>query len=453
MITSPSCVSVEDIGFPGAITPFYRERSTNQPSEPQPTPGKNYTGYDLFSLRTRVEADPVYAQFCNRFSTNISFRPKLHNNRMYSFLCINRVADPDFRRENNPKRWRVGENIVPTGINRIETVKPEWLQEVTDKSINMYPDYSVVLTDQYPVGLDPTDPLPLWWVNEILPRINLESVIRKSWFHDEPLRDISNYDYFYENGCVYVRMIDPENSGNIGEHSPYIGDLLNTGDQAVTRQDMDYGDYSDYSIRYTQLQVKLIEILTDYFKRGVVALNSLSDAELIRNWKLIPLRDESNLFELGWIDLRLTGFDGKLNFIRRQSKEWKPMWDYQIVYYNIGTNSVVHHNISNWYSSVYKPGHILRTLGNYIVLQVNSYEDAIRIADDICEVVENSVGTVILTPSVGLILDLNVMNKISSEGNNQTYLDLVNKKLVNSIKKVEKKFSMSDVEMALSVFV
>ena len=38
------------VGIPGAITPFYRERSVSHPQGIEPFPGINYTEYQLYFL-------------------------------------------------------------------------------------------------------------------------------------------------------------------------------------------------------------------------------------------------------------------------------------------------------------------------------------------------------------------------------------------------------------------
>lgn len=447
MITSPSRASVDEIGLPGAITPFYRERGINHPEGIVRTPGYNYTPYQPFALRTRMESDPLYANFSNQFSTKLSYRSKLYNNEMTMFLCIVRVPDPDFRRANDPKMRRSysRSDVAPTGVNRVETVKPEWLQELTDEWVDRYPDYCVVLTDQYPIGIDPKDPLPLWWTNEILPRLNVEKVMRDCWVEGNPNVDLSGYSWFYEDGSVYVRLIDPDNSHNIGEWSPYTGELLDTGDQVIVRQGMVYGDYSDYSKRYTSLQVGLIDKLTQYYHRGVMSLDPVNDSSLIKKWKLIPVPGETNLYEFGWNDIRLTGFDGRLNLLRRLGRDWKNMWDSSIVYYYTGEDRVTKHNVSYWFSSEYSPGRVVQIIGNYIPIRVDSYSNAIEIANSISSIIASSFGTVIRSRSRGVIVDpAGISKKMMSDPNNQTYYDAFSKSFINSQKKVDITTNLSE---------
>ena len=390
MLTSPSRISVEDIGFPGAKTPYYREIMGTVGPDPIPCPGKNFTDYELFALQTRVEADPDYSAFNNENSTSISFRPKVVGDRMVMFLCVDHVARPDFRRERNPKTWNVNQNSVPIGISRIETLKPEWLQDVTDFWLTHFQDYVVILSDRYPIGRNPLNPLPLWWINEVLPMINLRQIIQRVWFSEDPDKDLSGYDYFYHDGSVFLRMVDPNNDQNIGQFTPHVGDLLNTGDQAITRNDFSYGDYSVYFERYHDLQVEILNVLEKYYDRGVIALDPVKDADLIVNWKMVPLKNEPGLYELGWKDLRLTSFDGPRNLIQRQLHPSR--WDYQQIFYHVGADPVVIHQIGKMYTSV--TTEVLRLIGEYAPIPVSNYQQAVKYADEISKIKDSARGTV-----------------------------------------------------------
>lgn len=416
------------VGLPGAITPFYKDKTKLNPVGWEPYPGQNYTEYHLFSLRTRVEADPTYASYNAENATNIGFRNVYMEGFdgtpgvIRVFLVIEKMGEEDYVK-----------NVVPTEPMRVVTVKPEWIQEVTDRHLNRYRDYCVVLTDQYPVSLN--NPLPAWWINEMLPRLNIRKILLEAWYDgvENPADEIDSYDYFFENGNIYIRLINPYQDFT-GEYSPALGEKLSTGEQVVQRQVATYGDYSTYSLRYHSLQKAIIKTLKDYYRKGVLALES--DDPIINRWKLTPLEDwereaqaiggaqSQGLYIPAWQDIRLTSYDGYIPLLRRQMDSSEGQWDYLKLFLYIGTNAMIHHAISH-VNNISGRGTLI-TQNTTALFDVSSYDDAIAVADSVSMILDEVQGSSVRRPYV-------LSSRSKELGVNETvYYDATRSQLIKS---------------------
>ena len=79
-----------------AITPFYRERGTGYPG-PEGTlmVGQNFFEHQLYILRTKIEADPIFAEYANRFSATLGYRNITQGDRISIEMVIRRVSELD----------------------------------------------------------------------------------------------------------------------------------------------------------------------------------------------------------------------------------------------------------------------------------------------------------------------------------------------------------------------
>lgn len=407
MVKSPARKQISEIGLPGAVTPYYREVSTEVPIGIQPVPGQNFTEHSLFSLRTRVEADPTYVEYCLSNATNINFRRQHYMGKMNVFLVIEKV---DFENPNITE----ADTASTDGIPDIITVNPDWLQSVTDYWLYNNRDYSMVVTAKYPLDYD--DPIPMWWLAEVLPRLDISEMIREAWYDGNSKVDVSAYDYFYEDGSIYVRLIDPT-SDVTGEFSTEIGDLLNTGVQAIKRVDVSYGDHSNYSRRYNALQRIIIRRLVEYYRNGVTALDD--DDPVISLWSLDMLRGQKGLYVPSWKDIRLTSYDGIIPLLRRQMNSSQNQWDYLKVFYYVGDNGVYYHYISEWMKEHRDQFPVIQ--GDMLIVEVNSYSDATNVADQISVIMTEAAGTIIRTPFVESTQSS--INQTTSNKNKSFYFD------------------------------
>ncbi len=388
-IHTPTRPSVKDIGYPGAKTKFYREWSTNYPASRMPIPGKNYTEYQLFALRTRVAMDPLYAKFAKKYATNLAYQKQFFNNRMTMFLCVERLPPPDYARETEPKKWPIGLDTVPTGFHGVETLQPDWLQALTDEWSETYPDYSALISDSYPIGHE--EKVPNWWLTEVMPLFNIGPLIKKTFFPHNPSFDVTGYDWFYEAGTYYINMISPGNiEDNSGIWSCHVGDLLNTGEQALERGDIVYGDFQDFQRRFHDLQSLVFDTLIDMYQRGVLALEP--NNTLISRWQLAELLDSPGLYEPAWKDVRLTSYGGISNLLQRQSDSSSKRWDYNKVYFVIGDDPVARYEFTKWYNLTFSTQPVM--MGSLLVANVDSYAMAIQIADQLEILQDTAQGTV-----------------------------------------------------------
>lgn len=392
MIKSPDRSEMIKVGLPGAITPFYKDKTKTHPIGWEPYPGKNYTEYFLFSLRTRVEADPTYASYNAENATDINFRHVYLNGVMRVFLVIEKVGEEDYIKD-----------VVPTEPHRVVTVKPDWIQDITDYHLNRYRDYCVVLTDQYPVSV--TNPLPAWWINEMLPRLNIRKILLDSWYDgvENPADDIDSYDYFYENGNIYIRLINPYQDFT-GEYTPAVGETLSTGEQVIQREEATYGDYGTFARRYYALQKGIIKTLKDYYRKGVLALENTDP--IINRWLLTPLKDEEGLYIPAWQDIRLTSYDGYIPLLRRQMESSAGQWDYLKIFLHIGTNATIQHAIAHVNRSSNRG--ILTTQNATALFSVSSYSEAVSVADNVSSILDEVQGSSIRRPFVVSSLSSNL---------------------------------------------
>jgi hypothetical protein len=356
-----------------AITPFYRERGNGYPGpEGIPMTGQNFFEHQLYNLRTRIEADPVYADYANRFSTILGYSNISQGEKINIGMVIRRVSEVD----------------PNTNYQNIETLSPPWLQELVDKWVDVYPEYAVILTDQYPIKN-----VPSWWLAEIMPRIDLTDIIQETWFYEDN-RNVENYDYFYQDGAIYIRMVN-ENQNNEGPYSTGVDDFLKTGEKAIKRGEFSYGDRADFQTRYTKLHAKLYYHMINLYDRGTICLDSQS-LSVIENWNLGYVMGSINLYNPKWTDVRLTHYEGITNLLKRQLESYKNQWDYRYVYYQVGFNRVLKHIIAGHMSRKTKKMAIF--YDSLLAVPVPNYKEAVELANDIDKIKDNVSGSVV--PSI-----------------------------------------------------
>lgn len=357
------------IGLPGVALPFYREFGTETPIGEQLVEGQNYGEHQLFALRSRLESDRDYADLCSELNTNISFVKIKSKEGMVSHLCINYIKD-----------------------GNIETIIPDWLEERVEYWLNKHSDYFALLTDRYPTGLNQT--LPTWWLRDILSKINLQDMIRETFYPDDievdviQSRDVSMYDYFYEDGVLFVKLIDPSTSKQTNL------DRLASGEVAFRRIDQIDGDYADYASNYYNLQLKLLTTLDSWYREGTLILNPQTESSVIKNWNLVELENQPGIYQASWDDVRFTFYDGITPMLYRQLPSYSKSWDYQLLYFYMNTNPSAVHDILK-IASTYNSEQTLIVQGDMLLLKLDNYNLAVSYADMISEVITFSHGTVI----------------------------------------------------------
>jgi len=395
-----------------AITPFYRERGNGYPGpEGIPMTGQNFFEHQLYNLRTKIEADSQYAEYANRFSTILGYRNQPQGDKIFIEMVIRRVE------EINPE----------TNYQNVETLTPPWLQDLVDKWINVYPEYAVVLSDQYQIKNVPT-----WWLAEIMPRLDITDIIQKTWFSEDD-RSAENYDFFYQNGAIYVRLVN-ENQDNSGPYSTKSDDLLKTGERAIKRGEFSYKDHADFQTRYVKLHTKLFHYMVHLYNAGVMCLEPQSS--FIKDWKLGERLDGINLYEPTWTDVRLTHYDGTTNLLKRQLINYKNQWDYQYVYYQVGKNRVLKHMVASFIFN--KKKKIAIFYDEILAISIASYNEAIEIANEIDDIKDNTTG-------VSVIPIVYKKDSKSSYLPQVIYIDMAIMKIIKSIDtelKIEVKHSI-----------
>lgn len=355
----------------GVALPYYREYGISDPKGIQYIEGQNYGEHQLFALRTRLESDPLYADLATEEGTRICFRkyPDTFN-----------IGDKKIQ------GMRVYLQIVTVDVDTAKTyyLEPDWLKERVDYWLNKHQDYFVILSDQYPVSS--TIDIPVWWSHEILDHVNMSYLYKDVYepVDREDLSRIKNYDYFTENGTLFMRLIDDNSPYNIGELTPR--ESLSTGERNYRRNYAQYGDLKFYSQRYYDLQFKLIEFLEGLYIRGSLVLDH--DSPLIKNWDMVELSHHDGIYTVSWSDARLGVYDGITQMLSRQLPSSIQNWDYQLLYYYLGDNPVLLHD------TVAVIPQVSYILGDVLMVRVDNISDAISYADAISELKSYSYGTV-----------------------------------------------------------
>lgn len=359
--------------LPGVPLPFYREYANEYPPEHEVTiEGQNYGEHQLFALRTRVEADPTYAAYAATANTNIAFQRVSSAKGMIVCLCVQYI-DMD---------------------GRVSTIVPDWLPEIVEKCLRKFPDYFMLVTDRYPLGT--TVELPSAWLREMLCKINIRTILREALYPDDltieqkESRNMKPYTYFYHDGALYVKLIDEKNPRNRGNYTPTSP--LKSGEPAFRRVAETYGDYEDYSTRYYSLQLKLTELLTDWYLNGTLVLDPVTDNSFIDRWKMVPIQGQQGIYTASWKDARFTFADGMTRMLERQHISYKNMWDYQVVYFNLTDNPAVLHNVVQVITKTDEQRPIV--VNDLLLMRLDSYNDCVSYADAISEIIEVSQGIV-----------------------------------------------------------
>jgi hypothetical protein len=353
--------------YAGVELPYYKEYGIEYPIENNVMAGQNYGEHQLFSLRTRLESDPLYAELATNEGTKITFRKYPSDIGMRVHLQIVSID-------------------VKTGDRYY--LSPEWLEERVMYWLNKYEDYFVLFSDQYPVELETG--IPSWWIRDIMSKINLTSILQDAFVDelgpDGIQENLDAYDYFHEDGRLYIKLIDPSLEYNKSLLSIDTETPLPSGEKAFKRHDVNFGDYAAFSDRYYRLYIRLLEYLELWYSRGALPLER--ENPLIREWKLAELRDHPGIFIAPWKDMRFTLYDGTTPMLTRQLESNTNSWDHRLVFFHIGNNPVVHHDI------VKVVPQISMIYGEMLLVRIGSLDEAISYADAISEITTSTYGTV-----------------------------------------------------------
>lgn len=401
-----------------AITPYYREKGNSSPGpNGAKMPGQNFHESQLLALKTRISCDPIFARYSLEFRVELKYLPAIKNDRIFLELVVIRMQ------EVNPDN----------NYHDVEILRPLWLQGLVDKWVNKHEEYTVIISDQYPIG-----DIPGWWLAEVMPRLRPSNLIQEVWFGDD-LRSFNDYDIFYENGNIYIQLINPNNPDNVGPYTPVIGDLMITGEQAIKRGEATYGDYADANSRYEELHVALYEYLIDLHKRGVMALPT--NSPLIKSWELSIFLGGENLYIPSWRDVRIFHYDGIPNLLQRQMESHQTQWDYQHVYFNVGNSRVVKHHVANYITTTLEE---IPIYYDYLLgVKVSSYQQALIVANQIDYIRDYAPGSVIPIANA------------SSKLPGVYYVEMISQQIIHShqtefeLKIVPKKFNHKEISQYL----
>lgn len=351
-----------------AITPYYREKGNGYPGpNGVKMPGQNFHEYQLLSLRTRVAHDPKFAQFAIEHGAELVYLPAIKGDRVSMELVIRKL----------------GEYIPEKDYQEVEILRPDWLQELVDKWVVKNVDYSVIISDQYPI-----EEIPNWWLAEVMPNIDLTNLIQDVWFSNDD-RLAEDYDVFYQGGAIYIQLVD-DTKDHSGPYTPSISDFMYTGDRVVKRGESSYGDHADAHIRYDNLHIAVYYHLVNLYKLGMMSLPQ--NSHIIKDWNLAPYINGKGLYFPSWCDVRIYHYDGMVNLLQRQLKSHQSQWDYQNVYYYIGNNNLIKHYVVQYLQ--HYSNDIIRFYDGIIPVKVSNYKDAIIIANQIDYIKDVATGSV-----------------------------------------------------------
>lgn len=358
-------MTLTEDSYSGVPLPFYREYGLENPDGKTLMEGQNYGEHQLFALRTRLEHDPLYADLSTREGTKITFRRYPSDIGMRVHLQISSVD-------------------VKSGD--IYYLTPPWLEDRVKYWLDQHKDYFTLISDQYPIVLERH--IPSWWLREIISKINVKALLREALIDemgdDGRYLDLTPYDFFYEDGRLYIRLIDHNNKDNVGVWTS--NEPLESGERAFKRLDVNYGDYKYFSSRYYQIYTRLIEHLENWYERGALVLEPTS--HLIKDWRMMELQEHRGIYVTSWQDIRFTLYDGVTPMLSRQLISSRNNWDFQMIYYYIGNNPAALHDIVTvipQLSIIYN---------NILMVRINNIDDAISYADAISDLSVTSYGKV-----------------------------------------------------------
>lgn len=351
----------------GVALPFYVENYLEDinPAHKK-TPAQNYTPYDLFALKSKIEHDPLYVDYSKKHRCTIGFDYHYRNLLLYVHIGIVELGENDDE----------------------ETSSPEWFKKLVYYYLNTHADYVVVYSDAYPI-VNPD--IPYWWLQYVLPYLDMDRMVRNV-FYPEQLEDdttkIAPYDHFYAHGKIYVKFIDFEDPNTF--FNPDRADVTEIGDPAKLRKNhLPRGDYALYLERYTNLKDEIETAVKTLYKIGALPIKS-EEQKLINDWSLKPLvstngiHQKSSLYFPNWNDERLTSYDGSFNLIKRQLRYYNKQCDYRIVFIHLHGNPDRKKTERIMYDLSQKFGKKEFYLDHdFVGLEVESKEEAVEIADRI----------------------------------------------------------------------
>jgi hypothetical protein len=328
----------------GIVVPFYVEVFLNDDDENKnKLPAQNYTPYDLFSLKSKILNDPTFVRYSEKHCCTVEYDYHYRNLLLYAHISIIELGEDDMEVKNSP----------------------EWFKDLVYHYLNYHKNYVVLFSDAYPlkVNLDTLSSekefnysggtklnfsssnvsyIPYWWLQYVIPYLDYEKMIRYV-FYPEQLDDnttkIEPYKWFYENGQIYINLIDFNDPDTF--YNPNFGDVTEVGDKAMIRGDnMAHGDYLLYSDRYTKLREMIENAVRSLYSMGAIPINveEFGNKNVINDWDLKPLvtfngiNEKSSLYFPSWNDVRITLYDGSFNLIKRQLNYYNNQCDYQIVF-------------------------------------------------------------------------------------------------------------------------
>jgi len=365
--------------FFGIKTDWYTENLTDQLRSREkldsdghgyfPGPGINYSEYQLFSLRTRLEHDPAVARFITEEKCSITFQNRSDLDKNYVYLTL-----AGYDKEEGPEL-------------------KGWFTERVKYHLKNHPQYCGLISQWYPLIVE-GNRLPAWWVERILPLIDLTILFPKT-DSEANGSDIpggagpEGYHAFYSDGVVYLNLIRPRVSTEGRWSEP-------AGSEIKYRTSVRYGDYSSYPKVYQKVYGRLINYLTLLYQYGAYPL--VPGNSLIDRWQLSPVygsggeldlnRDQQERLYLPlWKDIRISSFDGVVGLLERQENIKR--WDHRLVFFRVIDDPLVSHYLARWSQGIIYQG--------YFVYPVSSYSEAVKLADVLEKEADYAEGTVIKT--------------------------------------------------------
>jgi hypothetical protein len=221
----------------------------------------------------------------------------------------------------------------------------------------------------------------------------------------EALNTSSEFEIFVEDSRVYINLISnspaniARNSGisSIPAGTRILEQVQEGGLTALAYRDLpDYGDYSEYAVRFEKISQHAIEYILNVFDQGALPL--FSDDSLISRWNLVPLvhfaagrmEKVQSFYVPAWQDIRITGYNGVFSTLYRQSKYMAGTIEANLLYLYTGDRKWVIYNLANKFRELTGSGTLI--LDNAIaVLTVTDYSTAVKLAD-LIEEMRNSEG-------------------------------------------------------------
>ena len=333
-----------------------------------------YNPYNLFVLETRL-FPYIYKLFLQHgiIQNKSDILPTFHSvydekvNKKVYHLKISFTQENEENRQKLESKKEELENGIRKKISEITSVNVEYAlidkealydaiyyepNAVTQNNVNEGQIQSV----HHKNNLNLDKKMPYDWFCKVLEYTGLDS--RYNPFIGEDGIYLSFNPYFGRSSETTFYPSIPS-SLNAGEENPDLSQPQPT-----------------YQKAYYQVCQFLINKIKDYYKRGVIVLNDIIDAEskvnFVKNWHLTPIDEEeieARIFETKWIDNRFA--PDKVEFLlnKLQGNNYMYFWT--------PDNLVVRHQIARSLQSASK-GMIVE--GSYIKVEADNFKEAQLIA-------------------------------------------------------------------------